>query len=161
MNNRKILTLEEVLNLKERPTLQMMVDLSVEDYTKYLFEKGIIKYIPESGSVEDYRDPEGYKYNSDDELPDWEPDYSPTSDLIVYLKKPDCVIKETKHFIEFDENEILNESENGFVGEVGVVNIYGKDYNYVIDDFDMSLYKIDEDGDKNVLRSGFVGYLGQ
>ena len=51
MNNRKILTLEEVLNLKERPTLQMMVDLSVEDYTKYLYHKGVLKYIPQNCKI--------------------------------------------------------------------------------------------------------------
>ena len=60
MQNRKILTLEEVLNLDRRPTLQEMVDLSIEDYTKYLYEKGIIKYIPESGSAYDYKSYDQY-----------------------------------------------------------------------------------------------------
>jgi len=48
MNDRKILTLNEVLNLDRRPTLQEMIDLSIEDYTKYLYQKGIIKYMPEN-----------------------------------------------------------------------------------------------------------------
>jgi len=56
MNNRKILTLNEILSLDRRPTLQEMVDLSIEDYTKYLYAKGIIKFIPESGSAYDYED---------------------------------------------------------------------------------------------------------
>ena len=56
MNNRKILTLDEILSLDRRPTLQEMVDLSIEDYTKYLFEKGIISRIPDFENGEDMND---------------------------------------------------------------------------------------------------------
>jgi len=37
MKERKVLSLEEVLNLDRRPTLQEMIDLSTEDYIKYLY----------------------------------------------------------------------------------------------------------------------------
>jgi len=48
MQERKILTLNECLELNRPITLQEAVDLSLEDYTKYLYCKKIINYIPES-----------------------------------------------------------------------------------------------------------------
>jgi len=52
MQDRKILTLNECLELKRQPTLQEMVDLSIEDYKQFLFAKRIIKYMPDR--LEDY-----------------------------------------------------------------------------------------------------------
>jgi hypothetical protein len=74
MKERKILTLEEVINLDRRPTLQEMVDLSNEDYVKYLYHRGIIKYIPESGNLEDY------EHNDDDNR------YNAYYDPVIELK---------------------------------------------------------------------------
>ena len=156
MENRKILTLNEILSLDRRPTLQEMVDLSIEDYTKYLYHKGIIKYIPESGSVVNYepiRDIDGYC------------DYVSGRDLILDIKKgfktKKLIEGEEYELLEFEEDEILNEDENGFIGELGTVIINEKEYNYVIDDFDVTFYEIDDDGDKFTLKGGFLGYLGQ
>ena len=78
---RKIKTLNEVLNLNRRPTLQEMVDLSVEDYTKYLYYKGIIKYIPEN--IYEYKDP-----NDNDSIYFKPGCYYPEEDIILELKNP-------------------------------------------------------------------------
>jgi hypothetical protein len=162
MQNRKILTLNEVLNLDRRPTLQEMVDLavnSIEDYTKYLFEKGIIKYVPEN--LEDYYLCESERNGSK---------YDPSDDLILDFINKDYYIKDYDDYyihennnciIEFDENDFLNENENGFVDEIGIVNINGKDYNYIIEECDIHFYKINKNGDKMNVMAGFLGYLNQ
>jgi hypothetical protein len=75
MQDRKKLNLNEVLNLDRRPTLQEMVDLSIEDYTKYLYQKGII--------------PEGFeiRFNEDDNwIDDGTYDYDPDGDIVFKLK---------------------------------------------------------------------------
>jgi len=152
MKNRKILTLNEILSLDRRPTLQEMVDLSIEDYTKYLYHKGIIKYIPESGSV---NTKESYQFGG----------YDVTDDLIVYLKEglkiKELVEGKEYEVLEFEESEILNEDENGFIGEIGTVIINEKEYNYMIDDFDVTFYVIDDSGEKLIQKGGLLGYLGQ
>jgi len=60
MNNRKILTLNEILSLDRRPTLQEMVDLSDEDYCKFLFERGVIPFIPEDFNLEVFEELDEY-----------------------------------------------------------------------------------------------------
>jgi hypothetical protein len=129
MQNRKILSLNEVLNLDRRPTLQEMVDLavnSIEDYTQYLYQKGIIKYIPERGSVIDY------EYDENDFN-----DYYPPRDIIIALKNNeigeggtyDCVWDE---YIKTDEYK-LNESylKSYDSGEYNkILNYKGTEYIY-------------------------------
>ena len=121
MQDRKILTLEEVLNLNRKPTLQEMVDLSIEDYTKYLYYKGIIKYIPESGTVWNY---------VEDKLNEWgcNIEYDPNDDAILYLKGD--VIDE---WDSLENSPKLNESLN--IIEEGVVYIEGnRKINYLINE---------------------------
>ncbi|MDR2834410.1 MAG: hypothetical protein LBV67_11915 [Streptococcaceae bacterium] len=130
MQNRKILSLNEVLNLDRRPTLQEMVDLavnSIEDYTKYLFEKGIIKYVPESGSVENYN-------LDENDISDY---YCPSGDIIILLKNDEIGEGETcecvwDEYIKTDEYR-LNESylESYDSGEYNKLLEYnGKEYIY-------------------------------
>jgi len=111
MQNRKILTLEEVLKLNRRPTLQELVDLSIKDYTKYLYHKGVIKYIPECGTVWNY---------VEDELNEWgnNKNYDPNNDAILTLKND--VVDE---YESLDEDSELYESLS--VIEEGVVYIDG------------------------------------
>ena len=118
MKERKILTLNEVLNLNRRPTLQEMVDLSLEDYTMYLYKKGIIKYIPEDLM----------------EYDNWD-DYDPWDDLVLMLKLPD---EDHNLYEYYDENDldvwtdrfILNESEGGFKRERGFFYFNENKYYY-------------------------------
>ncbi|MCL2311537.1 MAG: hypothetical protein FWC41_03450 [Firmicutes bacterium] len=133
MQNRKILTLEEVLNLDRRPTLQEMVDLSKEDYTKYLYYKGIIKYIPEN--LEDYQD----NTNDKNDLECFDPE----DDIVLDLKNPNgseimkgwgwgtfaCYWDGYKNE---DYNNPLNESLiNSIDEEYGVIfGADGKEYEY-------------------------------
>ena len=133
MNNRKILTLEEILQLDRRPTLQEMVDLSVEDYTKYLFEKGIIKYIPENILLEnvsfnntDYNDPVIRLRNVD-----WRND--------IYDERgfTDEELKETNKELEID------------IIESGEIIVNENKFFYELDsDGWMSIYQIHSDGKK-------------
>ena len=121
MNNRKILTLEEVLNLNRRPTLQEMVDLSVEDYTKYLFEKGIIKYIPEDYDLWEYDYEEDNYYPENDMLLKLDEDYGKNEPDNCGGLRP--------------EGFILNESEgwnDPRIIEKGVVYVNGKEVEYKI-----------------------------
>ena len=136
MQNRKILTLEEVLELDRRPTLQEMVDLSVEDYTKYLYKKGIIRYIPESGNLEDYEQDENDEYDF----------YYPQNDVILELRNGEA--KEWYggvypcYWDEYDKEDYqLNESLRNSLDEYNVT-LYGVDGTEYI-----YSYSIDEDGD--------------
>ena len=141
MNDRKILTLNEVLNLNRRPTLQEMVDLSIEDYTKYLYKKGIIKYMPEK--LKDYVEPDCYDFI----------DYDPDDDIVLELKNPNGseLIDGLKTFISYwdgyaDEDYNLNESLKKIVNEE-YGTIYGADgkkydYSFYPDDFGVYNYLI-------------------
>jgi len=111
MQERKILTLEEVLNLDRRPTLQEMVDLSIEDYTKYLYEKGIIKYIPESGNVDDY---------------EYDGNYHPDDDIVVLLKYPG--FGELEADLWYPTVEQLNETFEGEDVEECMIYVNDKGY---------------------------------
>jgi hypothetical protein len=136
IQNRKILSLNEVLNLDRRPTLQEMVDLavnSIENYTEYLFEKGIIKYLPEN--LEDYEAIDG-EYNSD-------------QDIVLELMNPEFKSWINKNYLnELNENcngEWTNEDEKELIElekkctenpiceeENGIVYINGEEYEYNI-----------------------------
>ena len=48
MQERKILTINECLELKRPLTLQEAVDLPINTYKEYLYHLGVIKYIPEN-----------------------------------------------------------------------------------------------------------------
>ena len=129
MKDRKILTSHEVLNLDRRPTLQEMVDLSIEDYTKYLFEKGIIKYIPESGSAYDYEDiPDENNHIT----------YNQLGDPVLSLQADDYYIeigsRDARQCYWMD-NYNLNESKNGDKNkENKIINVNGKTYEYYLDE---------------------------
>jgi len=128
MQNRKILTLEEILNLDRRPTLQEMVDLSVEDYTKYLYYKRIIKYMPESGNAKDY----------EPDYDDWN-DYYPDNDVVLELNDPNLdegILdnRASQCFWDFNtpEENLLNESL-GIIDEEyseSLIGKNGKKYSY-------------------------------
>jgi len=109
---RKTLTLNEILNLNRIPTLQEMVDLSVEDYTKYLYHKGVIKYIPENIY--------NYQNNPDDEN-DF---YFPDEDIVLELKNPNGSenINGIIDFVRYwdgygNEDYMLNESLEEIIDE--------------------------------------------
>ena len=139
MKNRKILTLNEILSLDRRPTLQEMVDLSIEDYTKYLFEKGIIKYIPESGSVVDY-EPKNNK------------DYYPFDDIVLRLKDGtienhggvfECCWDKNDYFLNrpINESTIKSINESFYLTEnnLWIKSSDGREFKYS--------YLMDGDGD--------------
>jgi len=85
MQERKILTLNECLELNRPITLQEAVDLSLEDYTKYLYYKKIINYIPES--LDKYVN----EHNTD---------YDPELDIVLSIKG-----------FEFDDEDEEDDSE--------------------------------------------------
>ncbi|MCL2311725.1 MAG: hypothetical protein FWC41_04445 [Firmicutes bacterium] len=131
MQNRKILSLEEVLKLDRRPTLQEMVDLSIEDYTKYLYHKGIIKYIPEECNAMYYM----------------EDDYDPNDDVIYSLihEIENSSLSESCDYWDKPDTFILNESEewNAPDKERGILylkNGYSVEYTYRKDDNWVSIY---------------------
>jgi len=172
MQERKILTLEEVLNLDRQPRLQEMLDLSIEDYTKYLYHKGIIKYIPESGSVYDYE-------------PDNDWDYEVELDMVPVLKDTYYDISIQESMTEDEVNEILlenikegdkilreqalNESLNvedynkrfiKYKDEVGSIYLKNKEYRYHINETGgLFIFTKNSDGSKNILDFGSVFYL--
>jgi len=113
MQKRKILTLEEVLNLDRRPTLQEMVDLSVEDYTKYLYIKGIIKYIPESGNVKNYDD--AYTYN-------------PFNDVVILLKNSEYMKSIIENELNESKNNNLNWCDWDNLPEIDIIYVDGNPY---------------------------------
>jgi len=172
IQNGKILTLEEVLNLKRQPSYPEMFELSIEDYTKYLYYKGIIKYIPESGSA--------YDYKRDNH---W--DYDPENDMVLILKNPNYDISLNKGMSEDEVNEAvienlkeddkilqkqtLNETlnvedyNNNFIkykDEVGSIRIKNMEYRYHINENGgMFIFTINPDGSNNILDYGCVFYL--
>jgi len=164
MQNRKKLTLEECLKLKRQPTLQEMVDLSVEDYTKYLYYKGIIKYIPEN--LADYEPVDEYD------------GYYPCNDIAFQLKNPyyEEILEE---YLNSDDEDELNESnEDEFDSSLypewkwcepirGIVEANGKKYQYSLGwDASIIIYENDDfmttDGSddwNNIRNVGFASYL--
>ncbi|MCL2313093.1 MAG: hypothetical protein FWC41_11550 [Firmicutes bacterium] len=155
MQERKILTLTEVLNLDRRPTLQEMVDLSIEDYTKYLYYKGIIKYIPEN--LEDYDN--------------WD-EYDPECDLVLRLKLPKTNTSLNPNLDKYiDENKLeeykgvhyLTESGKSFEIEKGFLYVNENKYYYELEINKYAMIDICQIGkdDKTLywLFSTDVGYL--
>ena len=151
MQNRKILTLEEVLKLDRRPTLQEMVDLSLEDYTKYLYKKGIIKYIPESGNLEDY-----IPVILEEESTPWVKiyDYKYSGDVNIEIRDPQYDMSVE----DFDED--LNDPEiNRYLDviEEDVLHFDNKEYKYFIDDDEIVyFYKEDLKGNKIITDMNYV-----
>jgi len=142
MQNRKILTLEEVLNLNRRPTLQEMVDLSIEDYTKYLYEKGIIKYIPESGDLWDY--------NDDD-------DYFPGYDPVLRIKEHDF-------YSNFDDEDyksteqIYEELDDTI--DKGYLYVNNEKYYYnIYNDCGIQIFQINSNGKRAIREVSQIYYL--
>jgi hypothetical protein len=122
---RKTLTLNEVLNLNRKPTLQEMVDLSVEDYVKYLYHRGVIKYIPENYDLWEY------EFIDND-------DYQTQMDIVHKLRSPYYGEEDPDdEFGDWDKPEgfTLNESEewdNPNIIEKGILYVNGKEVEYDI-----------------------------
>jgi hypothetical protein len=128
---RKILTLKEVLMLNRRPTLQEMVDLSNEDYTKFLYCRGVIPYIPENCDLWEFEF-------------DTSQNYEPDEDPVLLLKDSDY--QEYYHRTEL-LNKPLYESEewnNVNIIEKGILYTKGRgEIEYVITQEDTILYEKD------------------
>jgi hypothetical protein len=146
MQERKILTLEKVLNLDRRPTLQEMVDLSIEDYTKYLYHKGIIKYIPEDYDLWEF----AREQDCNDTRDLWI-DYITEFDIIHTLRSswysgPD----DEFGYWDVSEGFTLNESEewnNPNIIEKGIVYVNGKEVEYdITNDNKLTVYEKYGDG---------------
>ena len=60
MHNRKILTLNECIELERPITLQEAVDMPLDTYKEYLYHKGILRYLPEK--LEEYVTENKYGY---------------------------------------------------------------------------------------------------
>ena len=154
MNNRKILTLNEILSLYRRPTLQEMVDLSDEDYCKFLFERGVIKYIPEDYELYDYKQ-ENNK------------DYNPLYDTVLLLRYGGYTDDDRElEKILWNEKPIgfsLNKSEewkNPNIIEKGVVYVDGKGVEYnITNDNILTIYEKWLDGRYNFPDQERVYYL--
>lgn len=101
---RKRLTLEEVLKLNRRPTLQEIVDLSLEDYVKYLYHKGVIEYAPElMVNYLNFLEQDDAEYNdSYDIILDNLENYDPCVDIILALNNFNY-----KSVIDKDERELI------------------------------------------------------
>jgi len=138
---RKALTLNEVLNLNRRPTLQEMVDLSVEDYVKYLYCKGIIKYMPEN--IYEYKD----------DINDIE--YNARYDPGLYLRKFDYKydIDDTKGLNDKELKDLNEELEFDII-EKGIIYVNEKKFYYELESEGwLSVYQIRPDG-KKISRGG-------
>ena len=137
MNNRKILTLKEVLNLDRKPTLQEMVDLSIEDYAKYLFNNGIINYAPEILvkylEQEKYEDSDGIVLNFKK--------YVPHKDNILVLNCSDY-----EPMFDRDRCETLTKKERA--------NEYYMTLWNVPDDFE--LYTSEQWNNPNIIEKGVL-----
>ena len=145
---RKIKTLNEVLNLNRRPTLQEIVDLSDEDYARYLYGKGVIKYIPESRNINDYKPIE--------ENDDYYPEYDPA----LEIKSPDFEFNFDVDSKAWLSDEQLNEDLNDDVIERGIVQVNDKKYYYDIWECGWTtIYQIRSDGKKHRILSGEIGYM--
>ena len=143
MQNRKKLSLEEVLKLDRRPTLQEMVDLSVEDYTKYLYKKGIIKYIPESGNLEDYMPVIVEELSTP-----WHNsyDYKYSGDVNIEIRDPQYDMSVEDYDEDLNDPEDYKEMS---IVEEGVLYFDNKEYKYFIDDDEfVYFYKEDSKGNK-------------
>jgi len=98
-----------------------------------LYEKGIIKYIPESGSAYDYKSYDQY-------------DYKPNEDIVFNLKYPNFIMEFGGNY-DFEWNNNLNESLNENYGEfepkMGILYLGNNKYNYSVDkDANIEFYKI-------------------
>ena len=155
---RKALTLSEVLNLNRRPTLQEMVDLSDEDYTKYLYHKGIIKYIPENYDLlEEF----GSKLITNGE--ELTKNYIPQNDIVYQLRQSWYGEDEPDNeCADLQEGFILNESEewnNNSIIEKDILHVNGKEVEYIIDkDNYLTLYEKYSNGIYS-MNTGIVYYL--
>ena len=144
MQNRKILTLEEVLNLDRQPRLQEMLDLSPEDYIQYLYEKRIIKYIPESGYLEDYVPENHWGYNIENDIVTILTDYDISlNDMMTEDEVWEMIDENKKNFSKKFQKDVLNETlnvedyNNGFIKceeEIGSICVNGKEYQYYINE---------------------------
>ena len=152
MKDRKILTLHEVLNLDRRPTLQEMVDLYIEDYTKYLFEKGIIGRLPDFEKGEDIwslNKKERKDYN----------DCEFVSNIIDTRSNMEELYDEDYHHT-YSRKEIKEELSNSI--ENGILYVNEEEFQYIIKNnnkYELSLYTIKENGDYVWMAGGFVDYM--
>ena len=137
MQNRKVLTLQEVLELERQPTLQEMVDLSLEDYAKYLYEKGIIDYAPEI--LVDYCKGKEYKPSYDVVLNSEKKYYIP-DDIIILINDMDYTPM-------FDKREYLDKDDK-------INEYYEKLFNIMHDDF--NLYESEQWNNPNIIEKGTI-----
>jgi len=166
MNNRKILTLNEILSLDRRPTLQEMVDLSIEDYTKYLYHKGIIKYLP------DFENGENIYDLSKKDLKDFN-----DCEFVLNIIDSQSRSKVEEECFSYDKDfypikkEILNETISNCI-ESGVLYINEKEYHYILEmstceysikngryQYGLDIYEINENGDWEYRYGGYVEYM--
>jgi hypothetical protein len=152
---RKIKTLNEVLNLNRRPTLQEMVDLSDEDYVKYLYHKGVIKYIPENYDLWEF----------DSGFDEWN-EYITQRDIVYTLRSsyygeddPD----DEFGYWDVSEGFTLNESEewkNPNIIEKGIVIVNGKEVEYdITNDNKITIYEKYSDGKRDFPNTNPCYYL--
>ena len=147
MHNRKILTLNECLELERPLTLQEAVDLPIDTYKEYLYYRGILKYLPEK--LEEY-------VTENDEYDD----YHPEVDAVLRFKDSNF----SERLLEDLDVKHKRIAENclwdgqGYTlkkddYEDGIININGKDYNYCLETAGkypgkVGIYKVDEFDEK-------------
>ena len=142
MENRKILTFDELIKLDRRPTLQEMVDVSDETYCKYLFHKGIIPHIPKNYDL----------INEFAHIPT--NDYVLQADIVNQLRQSWYGEDEPDNdTTEFDAGFNLTESQewnNPNIVEKGILLVNGLELEYTVDiDNYLTVYEKFTDGRYN------------
>ena len=169
MQKRKILTLEECLELERPLTLQEAVDLPLDTYKKYLYHCGILRYLPES--LKDYITENKYDY-----IPEHNTDYDPEMDIILRMKNPN--FSETldedlsdeewteEDEIEYQENEkqlreSLGEDYKPFnFVKRGIIRINENVHKYgICDRGGIHMYKTDNYGNITLIQDSGYSYL--
>jgi hypothetical protein len=172
MKERKILTLEEVINLDRQPTLQEMLDLSMEDYTKYLYHRKVIKYIPENYDLHNYKSANYWDYDVENDMvvllknPEYDYffDESITEEELIEIdndlikenveKAQEDLLNETLTIEEYNKIFAQNEEEKGYIF------IKDKKHEYHIDNMGgLTIFTKNPDGSKNIVDTGGIFYL--
>ena len=141
MQERKIKTLQEVLGLERQPTLQEIIDLSLEDYAKYLYHIGVINYAPEVfmdywNYTDDVEDDYSYSIVSNNTNK-----YDPCDDDIMIINEPDY-----EPMFDRDKYELLDDEDRA--------NEYYMNLWDVSDNF--NLYESDEWNNPNIIEKGTI-----
>ena len=132
---RKVLTLNECLELERPLTLQEAVDLPLDVYKEYLYHRGILRYLPEK--LEEYITENKYEYIAENDK-DNDTDYDPSIDIVLDLKGfefdlDDFKLQENEENDDIEYEQIDEDCDLYIDITEPIIYVNDQEFNYMID----------------------------